>query len=174
MIDEEERVVLVDANDRELGTEDKLTAHRQGLLHRAVSVFLFDDQGRLLLQQRSADKYHSPLRWSNACCSHPRQGELPATAAQRRLQDELGITCELQSAGVFTYRADVGGGLVEHELDHLFIGRFNGTPSPASQEVGAWRWVSPEELDRDVQEHPEHFTAWFLPAYQALKRLTTT
>ncbi|HEY4658513.1 MAG TPA: isopentenyl-diphosphate Delta-isomerase [Gemmatimonadaceae bacterium] len=161
MHDDRDEVVLVDEHDREVGLAGKLDAHRAGQRHRAVSVFVFDDAGRLLLQRRSARKYHSAGRWANTCCSHPRPGETTEAAAQRRLREEMGIQCTLERAGRFTYRADVGGGLIEHEVDHLFVGRSGSDPSPDAGEVGAWRWARPDEIDRDLAERPEQYAAWF-------------
>lgn len=164
------RVVLVDDEDRPVGTAGKLEAHRQGLLHRAFSVFILDGEGRMLLQRRAADKYHSGGLWSNACCSHPRPGEPVAVAARRRLKEEMGFTCTLVPAGSFLYRADVGDGLIEHELDHLFIGHWEGSPTPAPDEVMDWWWVPPAELRAEVAGAPERFTVWFRAALEELDR----
>ena len=164
----EEYVVLVDSRDRALGTAEKLRAHRQALLHRAFSVFLFDGAGRLLLQQRALTKYHSPGRWSNACCGHPRPGEETAAAARRRLGEELGVDCALEHRVAFLYRADVGDDLVEHELDHLFVGRTDAPLAPDPGEVQAWRWVELGALLRDVRARPEDFTLWLAPALERL------
>jgi isopentenyl-diphosphate Delta-isomerase len=155
-----ERVVLVDAEDREVGTEEKLHAHREGLLHRALSVFLFNARGELLLQRRSLGKYHSAGLWTNTCCSHPRPHERVTQAAARRLREELGIECHLERAFSFLYRAEVTGGLIEHEFDHVFIGRFEGEPRPDPAEVAATRWVSPAELQRELSSDPTAFTPW--------------
>lgn len=156
-----ERVVLVDAEDRELGTLEKLQAHVEGRLHRAVSVFVLDDEERLLLQRRAAAKYHSAGQWTNTCCSHPRPDEAPADAAHRRLAEEMGFACELSPAFTLVYRAEVGGGLVEHELDHVFVGRWRGEPAPDPAEADAWRWVPLPEVVRDAAAHPERYTPWF-------------
>ena len=158
------RVVLVDEADRELGTADKLAVHRDGRLHRAVSVFLFDGAGRWLLQRRADGKYHSPGLWSNTACTHPRPGERPAEAALRRLEEEMGVRCELRPAFVRLYRAELDGPerLVEHELDHVFVGRFNGDPVPSPAEVGAWQWVEAGDLDDDLSARPERYTPWFV------------
>jgi len=155
-----ERVILVDAEDRELGTAEKLDAHVRGLLHRAVSVLLFDARGRTLLQRRAAGKYHSAGLWANACCSHPRPGEDAPVAARRRLVEELGIDVPLVHALTFTYRAPVGGGLIEHELDHVFTGRFQGEPRPAPDEVEAWEWRDAARLPGEVSAEPERYAAW--------------
>ena len=169
---EEERVVLVDERDVEIGTEEKLRAHRDAALHRAVSVFLFDGRGAVLLQRRAAGKYHSGGLWSNACCGHPRPGESAAAAAHRRLREEMGIDCPLAPVFAFTYRAELGGGLVEHEFDHVFVGRCvaepapDPTPDPA--EVEGWRWADVEQVRADLAARPDRYTAWFRTALEEL------
>jgi isopentenyl-diphosphate delta-isomerase len=157
----EERVVLVDEADVEVGTLEKQRAHVEGRLHRALSVFVFNAEGDILLQRRAATKYHSPGQWTNTCCSHPRPGEHVADAARRRLREEMGFECDLVPAFAFTYRAEVGGGLVEHEFDHVFLGRWEGVPLPAAAEVDGWRWATLDEAARDALEHPEAYTPWF-------------
>lgn len=160
----DEVVVLVDAADRELGTAAKLAVHRDGRLHRAVSVFVFDDAGRWLLQRRADGKYHSAGLWSNAACTHPRPGEAPAAAALRRLREEMGVQCALAPAFAFVYRAELPDGpepLVEHEYDHVFVGRYGGAAAPAPDEVAAWRWVDAGALADEMAAAPERFTAWF-------------
>ena len=164
----EELVVLVDANDTELGSAPKGRVHRTGERHRAVSVFLFDDEGRTLLQRRADGKYHSPGRWSNTCCGHPRPGEAAMDAARRRLREEMGVECTLTHVVTFEYRADVGLGLLEHEVDHVFRGDFVGTPAPDAAEVSDFRWVGLAELRRDCMDSPERYSAW-LPL--ALERI---
>ena len=161
--DADERVVLVDPEDRELGTAEKLAVHRDGRLHRAVSVFLFDGAGRWLLQRRADGKYHSPGQWSNTACTHPRPGEAPGEAAARRLLEEMGVGAELRPAFRFLYRAELAGAepLVEHELDHVFVGRFDGEPRPAPEEVADWRWADADALRADLAEHPDAYTPWF-------------
>lgn len=154
-------IILVDAGDRDVGTATKLDAHRTGALHRAFSVFVFDAQGSLLLQQRARSKYHSGGLWTNTCCGHPRPGEATAAAAERRLREEMGIACPLREAGWFVYRADVGGGLVEHELDHVLVGTSNREPRPDSAEVAGWRRVPVADLRMELVRRPAGFTAWF-------------
>lgn len=163
-----ERVVLVDEHDREVGTAEKIEAHRSGgRLHRAFSVFLFDGDGRLLLQRRAAGKYHFGGLWTNTCCSHPRPGELPVDAGRRRLGEEMGIDAILYSAGTFMYEAhDPASGLTERELDHVLVGRFDGSPDPNPDEVCDWRWISLEELESELRATPDAFTPWFQPAWE--------
>jgi isopentenyl-diphosphate Delta-isomerase len=158
---QEELVVLVDARDHEIGTLPKLQAHVEGRLHRAVSVFVFNTAGEMLLQRRAAGKYHSAGLWSNACCSHPRPGETPHHAAGRRLHEEMGLACELSGVGTFLYRAELDSGLVEHELDHVFVGMVAEDPRPDPAEVGEWRWATAAAVQRDLARHPEQFSAWF-------------
>lgn len=169
MNDREEHVVLVDRAGHEVGTERKLEAHRSGRLHRAFSVFVFDDRGAVLLQRRSAGKYHSAGRWSNTACGHPRPGEATASAARRRLAEEMGLDVPLREVGVFVYRAELGDGLVEHERDHVFVGTSTARPAPDPAEVDAWRWVQPEDLGRELREHPERFSAWLPMAWEEVE-----
>jgi isopentenyl-diphosphate delta-isomerase len=157
----EERVILVDPHDVPVGTQEKQRAHQEGALHRAFSVFVFDAAGRMLLQRRAAGKYHSGGLWSNACCGHPRPGEETAAAARRRLREEMGVDCALEPAFTFLYRAEVGGGLTEHEFDHVFTALCNQQPHPDPEEVDEWRWVAPRELSAEVEAQPERFTFWF-------------
>jgi isopentenyl-diphosphate delta-isomerase len=156
----EELVVLVDEHDREIGTADKLAAHRSGALHRAFSVVLFDRAGRMLLQRRARGKYHSGGLWSNTCCGHPRPHEAVADAAGRRLTEELGISCGLRAVGAFRYRTRLGD-LEEHEYDHVLVGRFDGSPRPNPDEVDDWRWVEPGAAAAELDAAPERFTVWF-------------
>jgi isopentenyl-diphosphate Delta-isomerase len=156
----QEQVIRVDSNDVEVGIAGKLDVHIEGLLHRAVSVLVADRSGALLLQRRANGKYHSAGLWTNSCCGHPRPGEDSRVAASRRLHEEMGVACELQSAGHFQYRARLANGLVEHELDHVFVGALDGEPSPDPAEVQAWRLVPLDELRRELRETPDRFTAW--------------
>ena len=161
-----ETVVLVDRSDRRLGVEEKLTAHREGRLHRAFSVFLFDAEDHLLLQRRADGKYHSGRLWSNTCCSHPRPDEPVQEAAERRLREEMGLRCRLRTVGAFVYRASVGGGLREHEFDHVLVGRQSGEPSPDPREVSAWRTVPLADVRGELRRRPAAFTPWFRPALE--------
>jgi isopentenyl-diphosphate delta-isomerase len=161
LIDALERVVLVDGDDREVGTAPKLDAHRQGALHRALSVILQDTESRLLLQKRHIRKYHSGGLWTNSCCSHPRPGEPVAQAARRRLREEMGIDCPLRSLMTVTYCARVGEGIVEHEIVHVFAGLFSGAVRPDPAEADGYAWADPDALARDVRAVPERYSVWF-------------
>ncbi len=164
-----DRVIVVDDRDREQGTEGKLAAHKAGLLHRAFSVFVLDSRGRVLLQRRAAGKYHSALLWSNTCCGHPRPGETTHDAARRRLQEEMGFACPLSEAFSFTYRAELEGGLVEHEIDHVLIGQFDGIPAPNPEEVDSWAWADIEDLHEDLRVNPGRYSAWLPQAFDGLR-----
>ena len=163
-----ELLIRVDTFDRELGTIEKLAAHRDGILHRAFSVFVFDNDQRLLLQRRARGKYHSGGLWSNTCCSHPRAGESVLDAAHRRLPEEMGFDCPLREVYGFTYRAALDHGLVEHEYDHVLVGRYQHDPVPNPDEVEDWRWVRVDEVTAWLTERPDIFTAWFKPALEGL------
>jgi isopentenyl-diphosphate delta-isomerase len=156
-----EEVVLVDANDIAVGSCEKLEAHRKGLLHRAFSVFIFNDKGELLLQKRAASKYHSAGLWTNTCCGHPRPGEDIVGAAKRRLREEMGIAAELNEVFYFTYNEALGNSLVEHEYDHVFFGTVNAVPQPDPLEASDWKFVSCIQLKEDIITKPEQFTIWF-------------
>ncbi|HDP99067.1 MAG TPA: isopentenyl-diphosphate Delta-isomerase [bacterium] len=156
-----EQVVLVDQHDRQIGIAEKLAAHQEGTLHRAFSVFIFNRQGEMLLQRRATDKYHSSGLWSNACCSHPRPYEDTEAAAHRRLKEELGFDCELTKIFDFIYRAELDQELIEHELDHVFIGTYNGLVTPAPKEVCEVKWITPEDLQQDVWHNHHLYTEWF-------------
>ena len=168
---EGEQVILVDAEDREVGTLGKLAAHEDGgKRHRAFSVFVADGRGRWLLQRRAGGKYHFPGLWTNACFRHPRPGEETAAAAHRRLREELGFDCALQERFQFEYRAtSEAEGLTEHELDHVFTGVYGGEVRPNPEEVGEVRWADPAELEREMKERPEGFTPWFRIAMERVR-----
>ena len=153
-------VVLVNENDQVVGQMEKLKAHRLGILHRAISVFIFNDNNELLIQQRALDKYHSRGLWSNSCCSHPYPDEDVVTAGERRLIEEMGIYCSLDHMFHFTYSVELEGGLIENELDHVLIGWSNAIPDLNTDEVCSYRWISLDELNRDIAEQPEHYTFW--------------
>ena len=157
----EEFVVLVDQNDQKLGLMEKQQAHVAGLLHRAFSVFVFNSKGELMIQQRAASKYHSPTLWTNTCCSHPRDNETYEQAAHRRLEEEMGFDCELEYKFNFIYKAHLENDLIEHELDHVFIGTFDDEPKLNPDEVMAYRWVELDDLKKDMEKNPQNYTAWF-------------
>lgn len=161
MDDRQEQVILVDADDREIGRADKLLAHRRGDRHRAISVCVTDSRGRMLLQQRALGKYHSGGLWTNACCTHPRPGEATAEAASRRLEEELGVVSSLRYLFTTHYRANVGKGLIEDEMVHLFHGSYDGTIRPDASEVADYGWFSQEFLISDIERRPEAYTYWF-------------
>jgi isopentenyl-diphosphate Delta-isomerase len=156
-----EFVVLVDTHDQEIGQMEKLEAHRKGLLHRAISVFVYNSSGALLIHRRALEKYHSGGLWTNTCCSHPRPGENVADAAVRRLSEEMGMSCTLTRAFDFVYRAELDHELTEHEFDHVFVGYSDQNPNPDPAEVMDWRWIGRNELLERLNTHPEEFTAWF-------------
>lgn len=156
-----EQVILVDKDDNAVGTMEKMEAHRKGVLHRAFSILLFDDAGRMLIQKRAHDKYHSRSLWTNACCSHPLPGETLEEATRRRLRQELGIDVQTEHRYSFIYRAELDGDLIEHELDHVFVGAFNGTPVINEEEVSDWKFVDVAWLKEDIALHPEAYTEWF-------------
>lgn len=158
---QEDLLILVDNNDQEIGTMEKLEAHQKGLLHRAFSILVFNDNGEVLIHKRAAHKYHSAGLWTNTCCSHPRPSERIEEAAHRRLQEEMGFDCELASAFHFTYFAPLENNLVEHELDHVLIGIFNQNPIPNPDEVSDFRWMKWDDLKQDIQNNTSNYTFWF-------------
>jgi isopentenyl-diphosphate delta-isomerase len=156
-----QEVILVDEHDNAIGTMEKMAAHRTGQLHRAFSVVLFNSNGEMLLQQRAASKYHSGGLWTNACCSHPAPSERIEDAAQRRLLYEMGIDVRTTFAFKFIYSATLDHGLIEHELDHVYTGTFDGTPVVNHTEVEAWKFIDLPSLRQDIKNAPEKYTAWF-------------
>jgi isopentenyl-diphosphate delta-isomerase len=160
-----EEVILVNEQDEQAGTMEKMEAHRKGVLHRAFSVFIFNDRNEMLLQQRSTTKYHSGGLWTNACCSHPRPGEETEAAAQRRLQEELGFTITLKKIFDFHYNASFDNGLTEHEFDHVYVGTYNGTIKPNPTEVKDYCYKKIEEVTATILSHPHKYTAWFCIAF---------
>ena len=160
-----EYVILVDPTDQPVGRMEKMEAHEKGILHRAFSVFLFNEKGETLLQQRASSKYHSPLLWTNTCCSHQRDGESNAQAASRRLREELGIELapdRLNDVFSFIYRAEFDNGLTEHELDHVLVGTLpTYSGSWNSDEVEGVRWATVQEIKNEMDQQPAQFTAWF-------------
>jgi isopentenyl-diphosphate Delta-isomerase len=156
-----EDVILVDEQDNEIGTMEKMEAHRKGVLHRAFSVLIFNSQGDLLIQQRAKTKYHSAGLWTNTCCSHPRPGEATAVAAQRRLKEEMGIDLAPTLSHKFIYKIDLENGLTENELDYVFTGIYDGTPNINPTEVSGWKYISKENIQKEITAHPNSFTHWF-------------
>lgn len=157
----EERVILVNEQDEPLGLMPKMEAHEKALLHRAFSVFVFNDQGELLLQQRAADKYHSPNLWTNTCCSHQREDELNIAAGRRRLKEEMGFECDLNEIFSFVYKAPFDNGLTEHELDHVMVGSYNKDPEINKEEVESFVWMTLDDVKLDMEKNPDKYTEWF-------------
>ncbi|MFP5039685.1 isopentenyl-diphosphate Delta-isomerase [Parasediminibacterium sp. JCM 36343] len=164
-----EKVILVDENDIAIGEMEKMEAHEKGLLHRAFSVFIFNNKGEMLLQQRALKKYHSGGLWTNTCCSHPMPGEETLAAANRRLREEMGFATPLKKAFDFSYTAQFQNGLTENEFDHVFIGYYDGIIAPNFEEVENHAYRSIERLDASIEATPEFYTEWFLIAYPKLK-----
>lgn len=156
-----QKVVLVDENDNEIGTKEKLAAHRDSDLHRAFSLFVFNKNGELLLQQRALNKYHSGGLWSNTCCSHTVPGEDIEKTVHRKLKQEMGFDCPINRAYSFKYKIEFSNGLSEHEYDHVFIGKYDGNIKPSKEEVANWRWITLENLKKEVKDNPDDFTYWF-------------
>lgn len=164
-----DKVILVDQNDLEVGTIDKMEAHTKGMLHRAFSIFLFNSKKEMLIHQRAAGKYHGGGLWTNACCSHPQPGEELKASAMERLYFEMGLQCELQKAFSFIYHSPVENSLIEHEYDHVYIGFTDDNPTPNPEEVQDYRWISTPDLKKEIELQPEKFTFWFKKAVKMLK-----
>lgn len=158
---QEERVILVDENDQEIGLMPKQEAHLKGVLHRAFSVFIFNQKNELMLQQRAFHKYHTPGLWANTCCSHQRDGESSIEAGKRRLFEEMGFTADIKETTTFIYKAPFDNGLTEHELDHILVGNFEGEPEINPDEVASWKWMDLEEVKQDIKTNPDIYTPWF-------------
>jgi len=157
----EEQVILVNEFDEQIGLMPKMEAHEKAVLHRAFSVFIFNDKQELMLQQRALTKYHSPGLWTNTCCSHQRDGETNINAGKRRLQEEMGFVTELKETTSFIYKAPFDNGLTEHEYDHILVGYYNDDPKLNFEEAADWKWMPLEEIKVDIALHPENYTAWF-------------
>jgi isopentenyl-diphosphate delta-isomerase len=162
----EPEVILVDKFDIQTGTIGKLEAHKKGLLHRAISVFIFTSSGEWIMQRRALDKYHSNGLWTNTCCSHPVPGEANIDAAHRRLMEEMGLKCELKPLFTFSYKVNLENDLIEHEFDHIFMGISDDEPVINTDEVLDWKRMNFNQLQNDIQVNPEHFTYWFRQIYQ--------
>ena len=166
---ERNKVILVDKNDNPLGEMEKLDAHIQGKLHRAFSVFIFNDKGELLLQQRASHKYHGGGLWTSTCCSHPQPEDKDTkSSAVQRLHDEMGLLCDLEWIYSFIYNEAVENNLIEHELDHVFIGYINATPTINTDEVQDFKWMGITEILSDIKDNPTHYTVWFKQAFPEL------
>ena len=157
----EDIIVLVNENDENIGSIGKLEAHQKGLLHRAFSIIVWNNQNQILIHQRAFGKYHSEGLWTNTCCSHPKMGETVIEAAHRRLKEEMGFDCQLEQKFHFIYKVKLENQLIENELDHVLIGKFNDNPSPNPDEVNDYRWISLPELKKEIDEKPTTFTFWF-------------
>ena len=163
-----EQVILVDEQDNPIGLMEKQAAHVTPHLHRAFSIFIFNSKGELLLQQRALSKYHSPGLWTNTCCSHPRAGETLKEATSRRLMEEMGMDCKMHEVYTFIYKAPVGQGLTEHEFDHVWIGQSDKMPNIDREEVESWKYMNLNELSKDIEAHPEHYTEWFKITFEEM------
>lgn len=157
----EENVILVNEKDEPIGLMPKMEAHEKAVLHRAFSVFVLNDKNEIMLQQRAHHKYHSPLLWTNTCCSHQREGETNIEAGTRRLFEEMGFQTELKELFHFIYKAPFDNGLTEHELDHVMIGYYNEAPHINPDEVEAWKWMPIDAIKADIQQNPQAYTIWF-------------
>ena len=157
----EEKVILVNEKDEQIGLMPKLEAHEKAVLHRAFSVFVFNDKNELMLQQRAQSKYHSPGLWTNTCCSHQRDGESNIAAGKRRLDEEMGFVVDLQESISYIYKAPFDNGLTEHEFDHVLLGKYNNEPVINIDEVASWKWMPLEEVKMDISLQPELYTEWF-------------
>jgi len=157
----EEQVILVNKRDEQIGLMNKMEAHEKAHLHRAFSVFVFNDKNELMLQQRAAEKYHSPLLWANTCCSHQRDGEESIAAGMRRLEEEMGFSCSLEEKFSFIYKAPFDNGLTEHELDHVMVGYYNDAPKINPDEVASYKWMTLKEVKDDIAKQPDVYTEWF-------------
>ncbi|MFL2610927.1 MAG: isopentenyl-diphosphate Delta-isomerase [Flavobacteriaceae bacterium] len=170
----EEKVILVDKEDFQLGLMPKMEAHRKGVLHRAFSVFIFNTSNSLLLQKRSKLKYHSPGLWTNTCCSHQRDGENTIEAAKRRLNEEMGFNVDIKEIFSFIYKANLKNDLIEHEFDHVLVGHTDLNPNINITEVEDWKWVDLSFLEQDLDRNPNIYTEWFKIIFKKVKRYILT
>lgn len=164
-------VILVNERDEQTGSMEKMEAHQKGILHRAFSIFIFNNKGEMLIQQRASGKYHNPGLWTNACCSHPMPGEATQLAAERRLNEELGFTTPLEKVFSFTYKVDFENGLTEHEFDHVFTGDYDGEIKANSSEVKDYCYKTLEEISLSLESHPQKFTPWFKIAFPEIRKI---
>lgn len=165
------KVILVNKKDQEIGTEFKMKAHKEGKLHRAFSIFVFNSQGDLLLQKRSSKKYHSGGLWSNTCCSHPGPGEIILSAAHKRLKEEMGFDCDLTGEFSFIYRIKLNKGITEYEFDHVLVGRFDGEPKINTKEVEDFKWVDIKFLAHDIKQNHDNYTYWLEKCYSNVVKI---
>ncbi len=163
------QIVLVDKNNKKIGVEDKIKAHKEGKLHRAFSIFIFNSKGELLIQRRAKTKYHSGGLWSNSVCSHPKPNEFYRQAAGRRLKEEMGFCCKLKKSFCFIYNTGFQNGLTENEYDCVFTGKFDGKPNPNKKEISGYKWVSVKRLKRDIIRNPNKYTVWLKIALNKMK-----
>ncbi len=168
---ETEKVILVDKNNKKIGVEEKIKAHKEGKLHRAFSIFIFNSKGELLIQQRAKTKYHSKGLWSNTTCSHPKPNETYHQAVHRRLKEEMGFDCKLQKLFCFRYNLGLKKGLIENEYNCVFIGKFDREPKPNPKEVMNYKWISIKELKRDTIKNPNKYAAWFKILFKKLENI---
>lgn len=161
-----EKVILVDKKDNELALMEKMEAHEKGLLHRAISVFIFNSKNEMLLQRRALNKYHSPGVWSNTACTHPRKNEFPIIAATRRLKEEMGMESSIKFAFKFIYKANLEFDLIEHELDHVFVGICDELPKINESEVCDYKYISEKDLDLDIMRNSSKYSEWFKICYK--------
>lgn len=166
---QEQLLVLVNESDEPIGVMEKMEVHRKALLHRAFSVFVFNQAGEMLLQKRAITKYHSGGLWTNTCCSHPYANETVVQAAKRRLQEELGFQTDVHPAFSFIYKAELDNDLTEYELDHVLIGIYNGEIFPDPAEVSDYTYKTMSVLKKELTEYPDQFTAWFRLAFPMLE-----
>jgi len=164
-----EFVILVDEQDNEVGSMEKIEAHEKAVLHRAFSIFVFNEAGQMMLQRRALSKYHSPGLWTNTCCSHPHPGEKCEEATQRRIVEEMGFQCDMQEVFSFIYKAPFDHGLTEHELDHVFMAIYNAEPEINPEEVDDWKWIDVNDLLADVEDNPANYTIWFKIALEEME-----
>lgn len=174
MIEKEKYVILVDEYDNELGTMEKIEAHEKAKLHRAFSVFIYNDKNELMLQQRALTKYHTPGLWTNTCCSHQLLNESNIEAGKRRLHEEMGFSTDLKETISFIYKAPFENGLTEHEFDYILVGNYNKEPNINPEEVNDWKWISLEDLESDIQKYPEKYTEWFKIIFKKHKSQMTS
>ena len=170
----EEKVVLVDKDDNQIGLMPKMEAHLKGKLHRAFSIIIFNSERKILIQKRASTKYHTPNLWSNTCCSHQREDEDNIDAGKRRLNEEMGFVTNLYNFSSFIYRVEFTNGLIEHENDHIMLGVFDGVPKPNPNEVDEWKWIDIDILVKDMKINSDQYTAWFMIImnnyYESLKK----